>query len=152
MRTAALPFQDGQHSIGDGRLSETASHLERAIHPACDLCRGACCEVIAVRPESFHLTGDERRLLEYRGTTTEMGVVIKAPCCKLGESGLCTIYANRPQTCHDFEVGGFACMIAVHVRRLEREMEILRAMNVRAKHQIPSSKHQVPSTNDGRAS
>lgn len=56
---------------------------------------------------------DTRKYLKMRGTIVKVGLRVKVPCSKLGADGDCTIYANRPNVCREYLVGGAACRESV---------------------------------------
>ncbi len=93
------------------------------MNPACELCRGACCESIVVASPKT----DEGRWLAYHGAElTDGKTEIAAPCSKLCD-GKCTVWKNRPMPCVIFEVGGADCRATVK-RRRENWREIIEAM------------------------
>lgn len=92
-------------------------------HPACNLCRGACCEsvIIAVPDPS------DQQWLDLHGTPTEAGTMLRCRCSKLRPDGLCGIYETRPKTCRVFEPGCVGCRLAIRELRpwLEAELTAL---------------------------
>lgn len=102
------------------------------MHPACDLCRGACCETL-VLPLPRSATKGERKWLELRGRREEIAKsdVVRVPCRCLvlsSTTGRCMIYDDRPQPCRDFPVGGEQCRAAVASLRPESKQAILSRM------------------------
>lgn len=93
------------------------------IHPACALCKGACCESFAMQPRSMGWPDHVCQWMEYHGKVTEIGVEFEQPCSKL-KSGLCSVYETRPKMCQDFKVGSTGCLHAVATRRTSQEAEI----------------------------
>lgn len=90
------------------------------MHPACAICRGACCETVVIPlPEPRHMTRGMWELLMLRGDLTPGGggVRLDAPCRHLTRAGKCGIHDDRPQVCRDYKVGGPACRAAVRDRR-----------------------------------
>lgn len=89
------------------------------MHPACALCKGACCETLALP------IGDDevmRDWLEARGQLFvrpdgRKGVRIDARCPHLSGAGACGVYENRPVLCEQYPVGGVACREAVAALR-----------------------------------
>ena len=95
------------------------------MHPACQLCRGACCESIvlpALPP------GDEGRWLGYHGRPLEGGAYeIPVPCTRLDSCGSCMIHASRPSVCRTYQVGGPACRATI-ARRRSTQAEAITAL------------------------
>lgn len=90
----------------------------------CALCKGACCEDVAVGLEG--LPPDKLEFLRIRGTarevTTPDGRVVTAlliphRCQHLTSDGRCGIYETRPQICRDLAMGGGACRSIIRRRR-----------------------------------
>jgi len=93
------------------------------MNPACELCRGACCEAI-VLPVKVQ-DPDIQRWIEYHGQPTDRGIYFECKCSKL-KDGKCSIYEDRPKVCRVFEVGSAGCLTAIKRRRPEQETEIRR--------------------------
>lgn len=83
----------------------------RAVEPACVGC-GACCRnwLVGVVPEDFLIHGTPAHLVRDRpyeraaGPEWSMRHKESGACVALDEqTNACTIYANRPQVCRDFE-------------------------------------------------
>ncbi len=84
------------------------------MHPACALCRGACCESLVVDLP----TGDLGRWLGYHGRTLPSAEVeLAAPCRHLETCGTCAIWEKRPAPCHVYTVGGADCRATIARRR-----------------------------------
>lgn len=98
------------------------------MHPACDLCRGACCEVLPVPINGAAMTNDDRRHLRMRGLVLTNEVILNCSCSELKGDGTCGIYSSRPQVCRDFKVGGEDCRKAVQLRRKDQERAIRRLL------------------------
>lgn len=94
------------------------------IHPACALCRGACCESFALNPKAWNWPADVCQWLEYHGEPSPLGILFRLPCQKLVD-GKCSIYLERPEMCAQFPVGCDACKECVRTRRPEQAAEIL---------------------------
>ena len=102
---------------------------------SCENCVAACCKA----PVTMLLTADEHKRhsptmdlklivkprsypqrIEYESPSDghldvprNLGVFeLVSGCANLNENNRCTIYANRPQCCHDFTVGSSACLQA----------------------------------------
>ena len=91
----------------------------------CDLCRGACCESIAL-PIRYE-DADAQRWLAYHGTETPGGIMMDCKCSKL-KNGKCSIYQTRPEVCRVFEVGSVGCLDAIRRRRPFKAGEIIKLM------------------------
>lgn len=91
------------------------------MHPACNLCAGACCESIVIdRP-----AGDVGDWLAHHGRALDASVELETPCGKLGPCGECTIWQNRPAPCRTYQVGGKQCRETVARRRPQNANVIL---------------------------
>ena len=93
------------------------------MHPACSLCRGACCEAIILPVKARD--SDNQRWLEYHGEMTDFGIYLECKCSKL-KNGKCSIYQSRPNVCLDFPVGSPGCLAAIARRRPYKEQQIRR--------------------------
>jgi hypothetical protein len=88
------------------------------MHPACKLCRGACCEFMLL-PLSC-VPRAERSWLEFHGDTLVPGVgtvALDVPCRMRRPDGRCAVYTTRPYICDDFEVGGSGCRFTIRRQR-----------------------------------
>jgi hypothetical protein len=82
------------------------------MHPACKLCKGACCRFIQL--PCTVVPRDERQWLELHGTVDSKGQVsLDVPCRMLLADGRCAIQKTKPKMCSDFEVGGDDCLRAI---------------------------------------
>lgn len=96
------------------------------MHPACQLCRGACCESIVLHDLP---PGDTSRWLALHGRVLPSGSVeFPAPCRELDTCGLCRIHATRPEPCRTYAVGGVDCRATIIRRRPAHSAEILAAL------------------------
>ena len=101
---------------------------EAPIHPACALCKGACCEVFALQRKNLAAPADIIAWFGFHGTEHPvLGFVYACACSKLRD-GLCSIHATKPINCVEMKVGGEECRSIVALRRKEREKEIVEAM------------------------
>ena len=109
------------------------------MHPACEVCRGACCEslyVPVVRDK------DARDFYNTRGSVfTIIGqphdiAEIETRCRHLDACGKCSVHDAKPAPCTAFEVGCKECRLAIKRRRTEKADDILRLID------------QLPTTND----
>jgi Fe-S-cluster containining protein len=98
------------------------------MHPACEVCRGACCESLLVpvlrAPSTlaFYATrGDVFTVLGQPHDICEL----PTPCRHLDSCGACSIYESRPSACHTFEVGSRECRLTVKRRRATKADKIL---------------------------
>lgn len=89
------------------------------MHPACELCAGACCESFAI-PLPDNMEPDMARWLSLRGQIRNMRLVLEVPCENLTNAGQCGTYDTRPQPCRSYPVGGPLCRDAVARRRTDR--------------------------------
>ena len=108
--------------IGEHQQAEKPDH-----HPACALCRGACCEsVVLPLPQEPGV----KRWLSLRGKVVDLhGSLVRLECkCSALVNGQCSIYQDRPTPCKDYEVGGAACRATVAERRPVSAAEIFRLM------------------------
>src|SRR3989304_4465568 len=89
---------------------------ENTVHPACKLCKGACCECIMLPWES--VAQEDRDWFALHGRPFTTGVDLSIPCSKFNcLTGRCTIYETRPETCKKFAVGSPGCRLVIAVRR-----------------------------------
>lgn len=94
--------------------------MKTTIHPACALCKGACCEFISLPPEAL----SSWLVLHGNAQKTRPGINLNVKCKAL-KGGLCSIYNRRPEQCIHFEVGGPGCLEAIAYRRHYKRKEIL---------------------------
>lgn len=90
------------------------------MHPACQICRGACCEAIMLPP---WWDPEDTRWLAMHGRLVDGRVELFCPCHNLRPDGSCAIYEGRPRTCRVYVVGGEACLRAVARRRAQGVLE-----------------------------
>jgi hypothetical protein len=102
--------------------------MSDTIHPACALCKGACCEGFALNPRAWGWPDDVSRWLEFHGERSVLGVEFDKPCKHKCSDGKCGIYYDddRPAMCASFEVGSEACLHCIKTKRIEQSEEILR--------------------------
>lgn len=87
------------------------------IHPACAICKGACCETLLMPMNPGAISPDTRKYLKMRGVLTRVGLRVDVPCKSLSPSGTCSVYSTRPDICRVYAVGGIACRESVLSRR-----------------------------------
>ncbi len=98
-------------------------------HPACALCKGACCESILVN--SLPVDQDNTEFYRARGfNVTGDYAWIETRCPQLDACGKCAIFATRPKQCVAYPVGGAACRITVKHRRPDQAEAILALLPV----------------------
>ena len=105
------------------------------MHPACEVCRGACCEsLIFPAPE----LGDQREFMEARGTEFPIWghIEVESRCKHLCKDGLCSIHTARPKVCQDYKVGGLLCLLTIQRRRSKEQAEAINAA-IDAHHDYP---------------
>lgn len=90
------------------------------MHPACQICRGACCEAIMLPPCR---DPEDTRWLALHGREVDGRVELLCQCHHLLPDGSCGCYEDRPRTCRVYEVGGVACLRAVRRRRTPAVLE-----------------------------
>lgn len=100
-----------------GRRIDLVAAVNEGRHPACELCRGACCETLSVPLNVGTLSNDSRRYFRMRGRIEGSTLRLDAPCQALTGEGTCGVYSTRPQGCKDYVVGGDACVAAVRAQR-----------------------------------
>ena len=89
------------------------------IHPACELCRGACCRGLLIDADVPTFVRD-LDWWKYHGTQTALGTMLHCQCSKLGTDGKCTVYETRPDTCRTFTVGCRECRVSIRTFRPEQ--------------------------------
>ena len=88
------------------------------MNPACELCKGACCEGMAIDPALLGLPADVLRWWRLHGQGSKLGGGTYLPCkCNLLVDGKCTNYDGRPQLCREWNVGCRECRQTVRERR-----------------------------------
>lgn len=95
------------------------------MNPACQICRGACCEsLVTTTPPT-----DSGFWLALHGTALGDGrVELAVRCQALDSCGGCTIHSMRPEHCRNFTVGGAECRATVLRRRPKDASRILAAL------------------------
>lgn len=92
------------------------------MNPACDACKGACCETLVLRlPED----GEVRVWLQLRGRAESNQIRLDAPCSAL-DHGKCSIYTCRPEPCRVFEVGSPQCVASIRAQRPKDAARLIR--------------------------
>lgn len=97
------------------------------IHPACAMCKGACCETIMV--DQNQLSPDTAKWFSYHGNVWKNWVELQTPCQMLVD-GKCSIYETRPEMCKEAVVGGLACILSIRRRRPQIEKELMELVKV----------------------
>lgn len=101
-------------------------------HPACVICRGACCETLTLHLRRVS-SDDVWRWLGFHGEEIDGAIILPVPCGKL-EDGNCTIYSQRPDCCRNMRVGGPECLRVIKHRRPETCLEIMEQIEGRCAH------------------
>jgi len=68
---------------------------------------------------------DIQRWIVLHGEDTDQGVYFECKCKAL-KNGKCSIYADRPMVCRNFQVGSPNCLLAIERRRPYRKGELRR--------------------------
>ena len=96
------------------------------MNPACELCRGACCESITLNVQ--HKSADVERWIDLHGQRIAGGLNMDCACTALVD-GKCSIYDTRPGVCQDFQVGSVNCLVSIGRRRTpEQRAAIIEVM------------------------
>jgi hypothetical protein len=108
--------------------------MHAGIHPACALCRGACCEFVRLDLSMLAVGQDAARWATYHGTfnCADQSIEINARCSKLTPEGLCGCQSTKPKMCLDAEVGGPACVHAIGRNRPELRTRLMLLLQVNA--------------------
>ena len=98
------------------------------MHPACELCKRACCEGFGIRLDADGVSGDSRLWWQLHGEQWPDGMTfIPSPCTRL-KDGKCCAYESRPAICKDAAVGNSDCRVAVRRLRPRNWSSIYRLM------------------------
>lgn len=93
----------------------------------CAICRGACCESLTVGLDLTDLPPDARRWVRLHAVgAKDAQVTFAARCTELSAEGRCQIYAERPQLCVAFEIGGHDCLATVRRLRTPAQYQQIR--------------------------
>lgn len=107
------------------RLHKKRPAMDRttiAMHTACELCRGACCEGIIIPAAEIK---EETDWLEMHGSIDSSGKWIHLNCkCRFLLDGRCVVWESRPRNCREYAVGSMACLMTVRMLRPGRAEEI----------------------------
>jgi Fe-S-cluster containining protein len=104
------------------------------IHPACALCRGACCEFVRLSIGLLAEGHDAARWAGYHGTfdPSMQTVELNCRCSKLTPEGLCAVQDHKPQMCLDAIVGGPSCVHAIGRNRPELRSRLMMLLQTHA--------------------
>lgn len=94
-------------------------------HPACELCKGSCCETLSVPLQVGKLSNDDRRYFRMRGKLEGSTLRIQSRCEALTGEGTCGIYSARPEVCRTYVVGSDACVAAIKAQRVRPDAEAI---------------------------
>jgi hypothetical protein len=92
------------------------------MHPACNLCRGACCESIVLDQTSSAMVNEFLRARGRQLSRCRTEIETRCPHLK---DGACDCHASRPVACQLFAVGGAVCRETVARRRAKDADKIL---------------------------
>jgi len=94
---------------------------------SCDAC-AACCKVLMLG-----ITGMSGEDVQYFSTVgTVQGCMAVVPMrCKQLKDDKCSIYDTRPKKCHDFALGGPACIALRHALQLTLQETINSAAGIK---------------------
>jgi len=93
------------------------------MNPACELCRGACCEGFRL-PDAMFNSDDLNTWLNNHGQKEGNHIYFPCPCGHF-KDGKCLIYNFRPDVCKQFEVGGVPCRRAITRNRPRKHAEAI---------------------------
>jgi|WetSurMetagenome_2_1015567.scaffolds.fasta_scaffold1237601_2 Fe-S-cluster containining protein len=88
------------------------------MNPACEVCKGACCEAFesGVELDALPLEYEFREYVAVRGFPKR--AVFQVPNCpQLAFDGRCGCYETRPAICREYEPGGEDCQKAIRAKR-----------------------------------
>ena len=94
----------------------------------CFICKGACCESIAIGLKSIDQDNIDWLNLHEGVKATKQEIRFEVKCSEL-KDGLCNIHDTRPQICRKYQVGSPACLNAINQRRIIKE-PILKAIKL----------------------
>jgi Fe-S-cluster containining protein len=97
------------------------------VHPACEICKGACCKYFALWKSSFR--PDVAGWIALHGKDEGKAVIFDVPCGML-KDGKCSTYDARPEICRNGKPGEFSCLDAITRYAKDREDEIKKAIEV----------------------
>lgn len=98
------------------------------INPACELCKGACCEGITITLDAAAISADARLHWQLHGDQWDEETTFLPCACRRLKDGYCTTYSNRPQGCVELRVGSPQCRQAVRKLRPKNWSSIYRLM------------------------
>lgn len=91
-------------------MTETLE-TSRTMHPLCERCRGACCEVLRVEaPTDEHREWLTGRAAAFGADERGSFVLVRCRCAWLTSEGRCSVYDRRPSFCRVLEPGGADCL------------------------------------------
>lgn len=98
------------------------------MNPACELCKGACCEGFGIRLDESAMHKDDRLWWQIHGQQWPDGITfIPSPCTRL-KDGKCVCYDARPSVCCEMKVGGSDCRNSVRQLRQKNWSSIFKKM------------------------
>ena len=103
------------------------------MHPACNLCQGACCRYFRLKRDSGYSDDYWRWVTLHSDRYGENVCEFSIPCKAL-KNGKCTIYETRPFMCQMEAVGGSMCRYSIgmyHKKHLaKRVLQLIDSPNV----------------------
>lgn len=85
------------------------------MNKACEICKGACCEFMALNIKHI-VDNDTFRWLSCHGKAFETIIELDIQCKHL-ENGVCSYYDKRPSVCKNMNVGSGMCLVAIGRQR-----------------------------------
>jgi len=99
------------------------------IHPACALCKGACCESFAIPERPFNDgEGDTNDWIQAHADIVVHGMILVQRPCKHLANGLCSIYPDRFTCCKEQAIGSVGCLLSIQCWRLGEEADAILAL------------------------
>jgi len=84
--------------------------VDRSIHPACEICGGACCKSFVLWKSLWK--DDIANWFALHGVDEGKGVRFPVECSAL-KDGRCSIYEHRPELCQTSKVGSPMCLDSI---------------------------------------
>ena len=87
----------------------------------CFICKGACCETIAIAFKSIPKDNILWLNLHEGVMANRDRVRFDCKCMELSDEGKCMMHDRRPQICRKLKIGSQACLNAIKERRIVAE-------------------------------
>lgn len=97
------------------------------MNSACEMCKGACCEFLALNIKSL-VDNDKFKWLAYHGTAYDTVIELDVKCKHLVD-GKCSYYDGRPSVCKNMQVGSSMCHVAIARQRTDQRHEIFKKLH-----------------------